>query len=452
MPGNNEQNNFNDRFGDVQNTNKFRSDSENNQRNVGIADAHRYTGSSLTSSDSPIFHPISSIKAKKSGSSNSGNSNYSNAHKNGISNNLIGKNRVDNPNKGLDFKQRVAKKGIQSAATVINPAIGKALQSKRGNMMLNQVLQKRKPFIGSALGMGAGIPSAHGNSDKKENVASEDQDENRLENTTIKISEKVKKILIPVGISCSLVVFVCCILLAAAQAYVSILGIDLSSSITMEDAEVEKMLSDNETILEGNHVTSEITDSSDSDGNNSNNNGNSSSNNVENGEAAKIESEQDRIDWLYDENGVPTTKAENDKYLETFDVVYLDANGSRQKMKITMHKKLKKEVQAIFEEMADAGFKIIGGDVSYRPWGSNIVPSGQFVHSAHTYGHAFDINPDYNPCYGCDGYIPVYDYNPDVYEYSVTQEIVNIWKEHGFYWGGDWTSPIDYMHFSYFNH
>lgn len=462
MPGNREENNFNDRFNDVQNINKFRGDSEVNQRNEGMADAHRYTGSSLTSKNSAISHPINNIKTKineKSSSNSSNSTNSSNRSidvKNGSSNSLIGKNRLENPNKGLSFKQKLTKKGIQSAATVINPALGKALQSKRGSMMLNQALQKKGSFMGTALGIGTGIPSLLGDSDKKEEEASGKQDENRLENTTITISKKVKKILIPVGISCALVVFVCCILLAAAQTYISILGIDLSSSITMEDAEIDKMLSDNQTILEENHVIDEITNTNGSSGSNSsgtNSSGtknSSGSSNVKVGEAAKIEGEQARIDWLYDGNGVPTTKEENDKYLETFEVEYLDENGNRQTMEITMHKKLKTEVQAIFKEMADAGFKVIGGNISYRTWGSDYGYAGNFYHSAHTYGHAFDVNPDQN--YYVGSYVVGSYYLPGTDPYSVTEEIVNIWKKHGFYWGGDWTYPKDYMHFSYFNH
>ncbi len=171
------------------------------------------------------------------------------------------------------------------------------------------------------------------------------------------------------------------------------------------------------------------------------------------GEAAKITGTDERIAWLYDGKGVPTSKAENDKYLENFPVEYLDKSGNRQTMTITMHKKLKTEVQAIFKEMADAGFKIIGGDVSDRPWGSDTGYRGKFPQSAHVYGHAFDVNPDQNYCVYGNGRKPTgYYYRPGSDPYSVTTPIINIWKKHGFYWGGDWHSPQDYMHFSYFNH
>ena len=117
-----------------------------------------------------------------------------------------------------------------------------------------------------------------------------------------------------------------------------------------------------------------------------------------------------------------------------------------------MHKKLKTEVQAIFKEMADAGFKIVGGDISYRTWGSDAGFKGRFPQSAHTYGHAFDVNPVQNYCIYANGQIVGDHYSPGSDPYSVTEPIINIWKQHGFYWGGDWTSLKDYMHFSYFNH
>lgn len=177
-----------------------------------------------------------------------------------------------------------------------------------------------------------------------------------------------------------------------------------------------------------------------------------SSGNVQVGEAARIQGTEERIRWLYDGNELPTTKAENDKYLETFQVEYLDANSNRQTMNVTMHRKLKTEVQAIFKEMADAGFKIVGGDISYRQWGSDAGFQGRFPQSAHTYGHAFDVNPEQNYCIYANGTVVGDHYTPGSDPYSVTEPIINIWKQHGFYWGGDWTSLKDYMHFSYFNH
>lgn len=174
--------------------------------------------------------------------------------------------------------------------------------------------------------------------------------------------------------------------------------------------------------------------------------------NVQVGEAAKIQGTDSRIQWLYDGKDLPTTPEENNKYLETFPVEYLDINGNLRTMDITMHRKLKTEVQAIFKEMVSVGFKVIGGNISYRKWGTDSGYKGRFPQSAHTYGHAFDINPDQNYYYNSKGSIVGKYYKPGSDPYSVTPTVVNIWKKHGFYWGGDWTSLKDYMHFSYFNH
>lgn len=170
------------------------------------------------------------------------------------------------------------------------------------------------------------------------------------------------------------------------------------------------------------------------------------------GEAAKIKGVDARIEWLYDGNGLPTSKEENDKYLETFPVEINDSSGKRTSMNVTMHKKLKTEIQAIFKEIADTGFKITGGDISYREWGSDAGFKGRFPQSGHTYGHAFDVNPNENYCIYADGRVVGDHYSPGTDPLSVDDTIINIWKAHGFYWGGDWTSLKDYMHFCYFDH
>lgn len=180
---------------------------------------------------------------------------------------------------------------------------------------------------------------------------------------------------------------------------------------------------------------------------------NTSSGEPQLGEAAKIVGDEARIEWLYDGNGVPTTPEENEKYLEEFEVEILGANNTRTTSKVIMHKKLKTEVQAIFKEMADAGFRVTGTEgLGFDPWRYNDTFGGKWPWSAHAYGHAFDVNPNENYCIYANGDIVGDHYSPGSDPLSVDDKIVNIWKAHGFYWGGDWTSLKDYMHFSYFNH
>ncbi len=52
--------------------------------------------------------------------------------------------------------------------------------------------------------------------------------------------------------------------------------------------------------------------------------------------------------------------------------------------------------------------------------------------SEHAYGLAVDVNWTTNPLGGSTDYPPGF---------------VNAWKSEGFVWGGDWTSPKDYMHY-----
>ena len=179
-------------------------------------------------------------------------------------------------------------------------------------------------------------------------------------------------------------------------------------------------------------------------------NGLNSGVNVAPGEAASIEGEAARIEWLYDGKGVPQTEEESAAYLEDFEVEYLDENGDKQTHNMTMHRKLKTEVQAIFQDMMNVGFKLEwkSGGGSIRGWYDSGY-SGAFYYSAHCYGHAIDINVDANPMPSAGVGIA---YEPGVNPYSVTPEIVDIWKKHGFFWGGDWASTPDYMHFSYFDH
>lgn len=171
------------------------------------------------------------------------------------------------------------------------------------------------------------------------------------------------------------------------------------------------------------------------------------------GEAASIVGDEARIEWLYDGNGVPKTREENEKYLEEFDVEILSANGSRTTSKVIMHKKLKTEIQAIFKEMADVGFRVTSTEgLGFDPWRYDDTFGGKWPWSAHAYGHAFDVNPNENYCIYASGKRVGSHYSPGSDPLSVDDTIIGIWKAHGFYWGGDWTSLKDYMHFSYFNH
>ena len=70
--------------------------------------------------------------------------------------------------------------------------------------------------------------------------------------------------------------------------------------------------------------------------------------------------------------------------------------------------------------------------------------------SEHALGTAIDVNYMQNYCVYGDG-STVGDYwRPYEDIYSVTPEVVNIFRKYNFSWGGSWVTPQDYMHFSYF--
>ncbi len=155
-------------------------------------------------------------------------------------------------------------------------------------------------------------------------------------------------------------------------------------------------------------------------------------------------SEGKRLAFLFP-YGVPTTKAQMEKYLVTITVPIKDVNGVPSTLQLRVHKSLAKEFTGAFLDMYAIGFPVRAEDTDTYNWRS--MASGK-SRSHHSYGCVVDLNWDSNPMIGVtDG-----KYRPGVDPYSVTPEVVAIWKKHGFYWGGNWKSSKDYMHFTYTNH
>lgn len=162
------------------------------------------------------------------------------------------------------------------------------------------------------------------------------------------------------------------------------------------------------------------------------------------GEAAKVALEG-RLDWLFPD-GVPSSPNEMQKYLTQITVPIINKNGKAATMILTVHKKLAEEIKKVFEDMKRAGFKIKPEETAGYNWRTMASNSSRVSH--HSYGCVVDVNWTSNGAsYTSWGYHPGKD------EFSVTKEIVDIWKRHGFYWGGDWsTAYFDPMHFTYTNH
>lgn len=86
------------------------------------------------------------------------------------------------------------------------------------------------------------------------------------------------------------------------------------------------------------------------------------------------------------------------------------------------------------------------------------VVEGSDTLSKHAYGLAIDINPFYNPYvrYNNDGSLHIDPAGSEVYadrsaefpyKIDANDLCLQLFKEHGFTWGGDWNSMKDYQHF-----
>jgi len=142
---------------------------------------------------------------------------------------------------------------------------------------------------------------------------------------------------------------------------------------------------------------------------------------------------------------------------------------------IIVHKDIAKEVVEIFHELYDIGYPIYqmrlvsdfrGSD--YRSieadntsaFNCRNVSTGQKKWSKHAYGKAIDINPIENPFVNKRGVImhrKSYKYKKRLHKNSSFQDksmlikddkAIQIFKKHGWQWGGEFTPYKDYQHFS----
>ncbi len=130
----------------------------------------------------------------------------------------------------------------------------------------------------------------------------------------------------------------------------------------------------------------------------------------------------------------------------TINVWKYDSSGKKyaDTARLTVNKNLKLNYLGAFDELFDMGFPVKSvGCYNYRN-----THGGRL--SEHALGTAVDINPDENYCLYSDGTKVGRIYEPYKNPYSVTNEVVEIFRKYGFGWGGDWGSTPDYMHFSYF--
>lgn len=160
----------------------------------------------------------------------------------------------------------------------------------------------------------------------------------------------------------------------------------------------------------------------------------------ESGEVANMGDKNARVNWLFP-NGVPSTETQMRNYLVTVKVEILDKYGKPSTANITCHKSLASSIKSAYREMKENGFRAYdNGCWNWRKM------TGSSAMSNHSFGVAVDINPSYNP-YISGSYSRVWETAPSYFK--IAAAIVEIWKKYGFYWGGDYKSIKDYMHFEY---
>lgn len=137
---------------------------------------------------------------------------------------------------------------------------------------------------------------------------------------------------------------------------------------------------------------------------------------------------------------------------------------------IMVHKNIAEKVANIFQELFERKFAIHSLKLIQEFEGNDILSMEANNSSAfnfrkiantnkvsqHSYGIAIDINPVQNPYIKNNNEIIIIQpqSGKDFLDRTnirsgMVEEIVDLFKDHGFNWGGDWTSLKDYQHFEY---
>lgn len=147
-----------------------------------------------------------------------------------------------------------------------------------------------------------------------------------------------------------------------------------------------------------------------------------------------------RKEWLFP-NWVPKTKNEMLKYVTRIKVPITTADWQYKELTLSVHKKLANEYEDIFKTMKEQWIPVNPKSTACFNWRKMRKWKSM---SHHSYGTAIDVNWDVN------GW--VYGKTDSKSPYYNDQAMVNIRKNHGFYWWWDWSKKNDDpMHFTYMN-
>ena len=134
--------------------------------------------------------------------------------------------------------------------------------------------------------------------------------------------------------------------------------------------------------------------------------------------------------------GETGSKAEQDSKMVTINVPYWDGN-QESTFQLTVNNAIADNYINVFKELTALKYTVKPSCTAAYDYYHTPRPSG--APSDHTLGTAIDINWDNNWNTG------------DGSSYSVRgkEDVINAFAKQGFYWGGDWRSSKDDMHFSF---
>lgn len=149
-----------------------------------------------------------------------------------------------------------------------------------------------------------------------------------------------------------------------------------------------------------------------------------------------------------------TSKEEADANMTEVTVNVWKLNKDNEKYASTLtfkiHKTLKNDVIAIFEEIFNSDDKPPIKDATAYAWRS-AMSSG--VYSDHNYGTAIDLNYNENYCVYASGTTVGTFWDPDtsVYSFPPDGTVIQTFAKYGWLWGGNaWINgTVDHMHFTY---
>ncbi len=142
---------------------------------------------------------------------------------------------------------------------------------------------------------------------------------------------------------------------------------------------------------------------------------------------------------------------------------YVDFDGNTKTGEMVVHADMADATLAALADCKAAGFRIadmqpaenFDYDDDKSMSANNSVAymyrtvAGRNFLSHHALGLALDLNPMQNPYIRPDLHAPEGSVYDEAAMGTITPAIATIWKNHGFNWGGDWNSSVDYMHFSW---